>query len=131
MYIKVLMKRKLNSDGLNSTKINKANNQLWSMISEYIKDLDIWKFRSLHRTGIKCDGVKLVNRLLFDNLSWFSKITLILSYFPSILSDSDTIRIYSGICLIRHTKGPGKCVGLYRMSKYSGFSFVHRNTLGP
>jgi hypothetical protein len=25
--------------------------------------------------------------------------------------------LYSGICLIRHTKGPGKCVGLYRMSE--------------
>ena len=24
-------------------------------------------------------------------------------------------------CLIRHTKGPGKCVRLYRMSEYSGF----------
>jgi len=24
---------------------------------------------------------------------------------------------YSGICLIRHTKGPGKWVGLYRMSE--------------
>ena len=27
-------------------------------------------------------------------------------------------------CLIRHTKGPGKCVGLYRMSEYSGFILV-------
>ena len=34
-------------------------------------------------------------------------------------------------CLIRHNKGPGKCVGLYRMSKYSGFILVNRNTLGP
>ena len=24
---------------------------------------------------------------------------------------------YSGTCLIRHTKGPGKCVRLYRMSE--------------
>ena len=24
---------------------------------------------------------------------------------------------YSGTCLIRHTKGPGECVGLYRMSE--------------
>ena len=22
---------------------------------------------------------------------------------------------------VRHTKGPGKCVGMYRMSEYSGF----------
>ena len=72
----------MNSDGLNSTKINKTNNQLWSK-TEYIKDHDLWKFRSLNQTGIKCDGAKLVNGLLFDNLSWFSKITLILSYFPS------------------------------------------------
>ena len=28
------------------------------------------------------------------------------------------VNIYSGTCLIRHTKGPGKCVGLYRMSEY-------------
>ena len=31
--------------------------------------------------------------------------------------------IYSGTCLIRHTKGPGKCVGLHRMSENSGFLF--------
>ena len=34
-------------------------------------------------------------------------------------------------CLIRHTKGPGKCVTLYRMSEYSDFILVNRNTLGP
>ena len=28
--------------------------------------------------------------------------------------------IYGGTCLIRHTKGPGKCVGLHRMSEFSG-----------
>ena len=39
--------------------------------------------------------------------------------------------LYSGTCLIRHTKEPGKCVGLYRMSEYSGFISVYRNTLGP
>ena len=38
---------------------------------------------------------------------------------------------YSGTCLIRHSKGPEKCVGLYRMSEYSGFILVKRNTLGP
>ena len=38
--------------------------------------------------------------------------------------------IYSGTCLIRHTKGPGKCVGLYRMLEYSGFFWVNWNTLG-
>ena len=39
--------------------------------------------------------------------------------------------MYSGTCLIRHTKGLGKCVGLYRMSEYSGFILNNRNTLGP
>ena len=39
--------------------------------------------------------------------------------------------LYSGTCLIRHTKGPGKCVGLYRMSEYSSFIYVNRTTLGP
>ena len=38
---------------------------------------------------------------------------------------------YSGTCLIRHTKGPEKCVGLYWISEYSGFILVKRNTLGP
>jgi hypothetical protein len=32
--------------------------------------------------------------------------------------------LYSGTCLIRHTKGPGKCVRLYSMSEYSGFILV-------
>ena len=40
-------------------------------------------------------------------------------------------RLYSGTCLIRLTKGPGKCVGLYRMSEYSGLILVIRTTLGP
>ena len=39
--------------------------------------------------------------------------------------------MYSGTCLIRHTKRPGKCVGLYRMSGYSDFILVNRNTFGP
>jgi hypothetical protein len=39
--------------------------------------------------------------------------------------------MYSGTCLIWHTNGPGKCVRLYRMSEYSGFILVNRNTLGP
>ena len=34
-------------------------------------------------------------------------------------------------CLIRHTKGPGKCVRLYRMSEYSDFILINRNTLRP
>ena len=39
--------------------------------------------------------------------------------------------LYSGTRLIRHTKGPRKCVGFYRMSQYSGFILVNTNTLGP
>ena len=39
--------------------------------------------------------------------------------------------IYSGTCLIRHTKGPGKSVGLYRVSENSGFILVKGNTMGP
>ena len=38
---------------------------------------------------------------------------------------------YSRTCLIRHIKGPRKCVRLYRMSKNSGSILVNRNTLGP
>ena len=34
-------------------------------------------------------------------------------------------------CLIQHTKGPGICVRLYRMSEYSGFILVNRTTLRP
>jgi hypothetical protein len=34
-------------------------------------------------------------------------------------------------CLIRHTNGTGKCVGLYRILQYSGFILVSRNSLGP
>ena len=32
-------------------------------------------------------------------------------------------------CLIWHTKGPGKCVRLYRMSEYSGFILDIRNLI--
>jgi hypothetical protein len=41
------------------------------------------------------------------------------------------ISYYSGTCLIQQTKEPGKCVGLYRMSEYSDFSLVNKNTLWP
>ena len=34
-------------------------------------------------------------------------------------------------CLSQHTKGPGKCGRLYRMSDISGFILVNRNTLWP
>ena len=38
--------------------------------------------------------------------------------------------MYSGTCLIWHTKGLGKGVGLYRMSEHSDFILVNRNTFG-
>ena len=76
-----------------------------------------------------------------------------LSY-PTHQGTTEMCRIVEDVrtCLIRHTKGPRKCVGLYRMSepvlsdtlrdqgnvsdctgctKYSGFTLVKRNTLGP
>ena len=37
---------------------------------------------------------------------------------------------YSETCPIRHNREPGKCVWLCRMSEYSGFILVNRNTLG-
>jgi len=39
--------------------------------------------------------------------------------------------MHSGTRPIQHTKGPGKCVRLYKMSEHSGFILVNRNTLGP
>jgi hypothetical protein len=39
--------------------------------------------------------------------------------------------MYSRTCIIRHTKGPGKCAALYMMSEYSGFILVNRTTLRP
>ena len=52
------------------------------------------------------------------------------SYIRSDFRCTDIVN-YSGTCLIRHTKGPGKCVGLDRMSEYSSFIYVNRTTLGP
>ena len=41
------------------------------------------------------------------------------------------VKLKLSACLIQNTKGLGKWVGLYRMSEYSGFILVNRNTLGP
>ena len=38
---------------------------------------------------------------------------------------------YHRTCLIWHTKRPRKCVGLYRMSEYSGCILVNRNAFEP
>ena len=43
----------------------------------------------------------------------------------------DTIVPSCGTCLTRHTKGPGGCVILFRMSEYSDFILVNRNIVGP
>ena len=45
--------------------------------------------------------------------------------------DMNQSLMYCGTCLIRHTKGTGKCVGLYRMLEYSGFILLNIITLGP
>jgi hypothetical protein len=37
--------------------------------------------------------------------------------FNKIINAERHIVNHSGTCLIRHTKGPGKCVALYRMSE--------------
>ena len=57
-------------------------------------------------------------------------ISLSYMYNVSITCKKNVWR-YSGTCLIRHTKGPRKCVGLYRMFEYSCFALVNGNTLGP
>jgi hypothetical protein len=49
----------------------------------------------------------------------YSILSLVFIYIH--ISNSNFLWIYSGTCLIRHTKGPGKCVGLHRMSENSGF----------
>ena len=38
---------------------------------------------------------------------------------------------YNRTCLIRHSNGPGKCLGLCRMLVYSGFILVNSYNLGP
>ena len=45
-----------------------------------------------------------------------------------ILEDNN---LYIGTCLIWHTKGSGKCVGLYRIPECSVFILFNRNTLEP
>jgi len=66
--------------------------------------------------------ITILNKMPLVVIKWFTQLTQ---------HDTNTICIYSGTCLIRHTKGPGKCVRLYRMLEYSGFILVNRNTLGP
>ena len=64
-------------------------------------------------------------------LGYFRQKYLLLNYILLISRIQLILSMYSETCLIMHTKGPGKRVGLYRMLKYSGFILVHKNTLGP
>ena len=41
-----------------------------------------------------------------------------------------TLTTYSGTYLNQHTKWPGKSVGLYRMSEYSGYILVNKKYFG-
>jgi hypothetical protein len=49
-------------------------------------------------------------------------------YFCKLFMRNKDIYVYCGTCLIRHNKGPGKCVRLQRKSEYSGFILVNRST---
>jgi hypothetical protein len=69
-----------------------------------------------------------------DNLCCFKLFTLRASAKNFVANQDYPYRIkyyYSGTCLIWHTKGPVKCIGLYKMLEYSGFILVKCNTLGP
>jgi len=52
---------------------------------------------------------------------FFSNSYIFVCYF--IHHEKPLVLLYSGTCLIQHTKGPEKCVGLYRMLEYSDFTF--------
>ena len=78
----------------------------------------------------KCNSISFNNVcnctfLLTSSIKW-SNIRFTLSFIHSyilykwLFSLLSCLR-YSGTCLIRHTKGPGNYVGLYRMSENSGF----------
>jgi hypothetical protein len=77
--------------------------------------------------------------IMLDSLSCsFTSISfLTIPNYKTLLTRRFTVCIihilsyYSGTCLIQHTKEPQKYVELYRMSEYSGFILVNRNTLGP
>jgi len=66
--------------------------------------------RYLRNVYTKCIVFSDVFRFSFLNKKYYA-IELYLS----------RVYLYSGTCLISHTKGLGKRVGLYRMSEYSGF----------
>jgi hypothetical protein len=65
--------------------------------------------------------------------SWIlsTEVSTFKIHFVNVSRIQLTLSMFSGTCLILHIKGPGKCVGLYRMLEYSGFILVNRNTLGP
>ena len=64
------------------------------------------------------------------SLIFFKRVILIWEFLLQSIKKccSSSISLYSAICLFRHTKGSGKYLGLYKMSEYSGFILVNRNT---
>ena len=87
----------------------------------------------LEKWGVKSSGTLLLDLPLVpiswstnnycSNSSFINTCILYLRNFKECWCCSFclwTFNIYSGTCLIQHTKGPGKCVGLYRMSENSG-----------
>ena len=72
--------------------------------------------------------ISKLNHISSHDLLW----CIIYIRYPTVtLSPHQVDSKYSGTCLIWHTKEPGKCVRLCRMSDYSGFILVNRNTFGP
>ena len=71
-----------------------------------------------------CIGLNQVGSEL--NLHVFVLLLVMVSFVSK-----DTIVPSYGTCLTRHTKGPGGCVGLFRMSEYSDFILDNRNIVGP
>jgi len=81
-------------------------------------------------TSINSGGIKLVE---WAKTSTLNILSLVAKRFLKSINTCHKFEntVYSEIRLIRHTKGPVKCVRLYRMSENLCFIFVSRNTLGP
>jgi hypothetical protein len=74
--------------------------------------------KSVNNMAIR--SIVFIDKLAFfyNKVTKYEKMVEITEYIKNI--------IYSGTCLIQHTKGPGKCVGLCRMSEYSNFTFSYQ-----
>ena len=91
----------------------------------------LWVTDDEHNSTIqipKQTGSKTKNIVIHVKLRRCTRIL----HVPTVTYRSDTMlggsntgnrQYYSITCLIRNTKVPGKCVGLDRMSDYSGFTF--------